>query len=605
LTVTETRDIKRIIAELGGMTNRLVEVFVTSQNALKVQAAKSAVTAWIQELFKHDHGWKIVEKGFESPSEIDEQPHSINYTKLGATNRLHNMKNELSKLGLIHKNTDGVVRVLVSLENGLMLENVPNVKNPNTFALHEQSDEQNNAVWVDRCVEVGEIWFQDKMWCMTAISQGVTTPANEVLSSEKSAWTKTAGAFIAEKYGYNAKDWHGSICGKGRQTIMEELTKSAFGLPYSISIPQQKSNFIPEVYHQYVTESVDFFASAEVHKMLLDEKQNSSSNDAIMWRDYYSTISQPNKMGADGINPPNSNGVIITEDLLVCYFDQVGDQDVLHAILVWAKPEEGLVANGWVLPGKRDRAYDKNKGDISIEDADFSLVEKEIHVNRSEVAYHFVIGYFDDRKREQRMKSSGFVSFVLLDKKPELIPGVRIGLPMNALLQLVRHEIAIPRYPQSSEMYNLIRNHDSLLLNIFETTKFYHIMDKMKIVQAKWRDLLKTNPEAKRPTLSEFDTGYDCQICSELLINTTIICKNGHCICGLCTEKIRSTNNPVCPNCRRPILSENIPNRILEEIIQKQYPAQYAERHNQVFGQQPQTWKNDATFNGNHIQYRF
>jgi non-canonical (house-cleaning) NTP pyrophosphatase len=566
-----------------------VEVYVTSQNSLKVQAAQAAVGFWLNHFRSNI---KISITGLEVISEIDEQPHGYDQTLTGAKNRLKNMKNIILK---DHIRNNNVLHILISLENGLFMQNIEHVNNPETFLF-----DNDHSVYVDRCVAIVEMWFNGNEWISNGVSQGVTTPRDAVILSEKSNWSQTAGFFIAEKYGWNPKDWHLSICGKGRQTIMEDLIKSIFRLPYSFPIPCKISNFKPDLYLQYVTEPIDFFCSSEISDMLKKEKEEDDDEDSKIWRGFYSTINQPIKAGADGVNPPNSNGIILTEDLLVCYFDQIDGQDILHVILLWVKPEENFFELGWVLPGKRDRAYDKNRGDISVEDANYSLVEKEIGDSRSSVAYHFIIGYFDDRKREQRMKSSGFVSFVLLNEKPQLIPGVRIGVPLNALVQLVKHEILIPKDPIASEMFGLIRNHDSLLLNIFETTKFYHILDKIKIAQSKWRELQKSNIQAKRPAISEFNSGFDCPICQDLLVNSRIICYNGHCICDYC---LNIYNNNNCPICRQQLLPFKIPNRSLEHIIQNQYPKKYAERYNEIYRQQPNTWREDLAFNGKVIQY--
>jgi hypothetical protein len=80
----------------------------------------------------------------------------------------------------------------------------------------------------------------------------------------------------------------------------------------------------------------------------------------------------------------------------VGYFDEIDRQDVLHIVLLWSKNNDEYTEEGWVLPGKRDRAYEKKKGDISVEDANYSLIEKEINVDRKNIICHSVMGYFDD-----------------------------------------------------------------------------------------------------------------------------------------------------------------------------------------------------------------
>lgn len=90
-----------------------------------------------------------------------------------------------------------------------------------------------------------------------------------------------------------------------------------------------------------------------------------------IWRSVYQEIPQLNKPGADGITPTNSIGIVLTEDVMVGYIDETNGQDTLYIILVWSKVDDMYKENGWCLPGKRDRAYDKHKGDISVEDANY------------------------------------------------------------------------------------------------------------------------------------------------------------------------------------------------------------------------------------------
>ncbi len=191
---------------------RHIEVFVTSDKALKMQAAKEAVEAWAKHLFSEP--MEVSVQGFKVSSDIDEQPHGLEHTRKGALNRLNNLKYEL-----LNMETESLV-VLVSLENGIMQEEVPNLKNPEIFL----SDGQ---VWVDRCVAKVQIWLDRKSWELDAVSEGVTTPKAEVAKAEASNWTKTAGTFIEETYGFPNADWHGKMAGKGRQAIMEELFKAA------------------------------------------------------------------------------------------------------------------------------------------------------------------------------------------------------------------------------------------------------------------------------------------------------------------------------------------------------------------------------------------
>ncbi len=194
--------------------NPKIQVLVASANALKIEAARKAVTIWAQT---HINNPTVEVKGFDVSSEIDEQPHGYEYTLEGAKNRLSNLKKHDSAPA-------NVLRVLVSMENGLFKEQVKNLHNSEIFKNND------NTVWIDRCVVVAQIIFNQQKWDSQSVSVGVTTPKDCVELAEKEKWQKTAGSFIAEKYKWNAKDWHGSIAGKGRQFIMEEAILSAFGL---------------------------------------------------------------------------------------------------------------------------------------------------------------------------------------------------------------------------------------------------------------------------------------------------------------------------------------------------------------------------------------
>ena len=85
-----------------------------------MQAANDSVIAWVKALFNDKV--EVAVKGYGVPSNIDEQPHGLEHTKQGALNRLNNMKKEL---GISENTRDGTLRVLVSLENGIMQEKVP------------------------------------------------------------------------------------------------------------------------------------------------------------------------------------------------------------------------------------------------------------------------------------------------------------------------------------------------------------------------------------------------------------------------------------------------------------------------------------------------
>ena len=63
------------------------------------------------------------------------------------------------------------------------------------------------------------------------------------------------------------------------------------------------------------------------------------------------------------------------------------------------------------MPGKRDRAYELDKPDLSVQDANYSLMEKEIGLKRTDIAADVVLGCFDDRKRGPRMITTSMISF--------------------------------------------------------------------------------------------------------------------------------------------------------------------------------------------------
>lgn len=487
---------------------------------------------------------------------------------------------------------------MVSLENGLIQERVLQIKNESAFNLG------NNIAWVDRCIVHVEFYHANNGLSAMAMSEGVTTPKEEAALAEGSNWTKTAGSFIAAKYKVDAKNWHALFSGKGREVIMQEAIKTALGLPLRILAPRKTGQFKPDVFHQYLPQSMDFFTSREINEMLQIEKKGDitpkDQEEVSMWRGIYNLIPQSSKPGADKKSPQNALSVILTEDIMPVYFDTVDGQDVLHCILSWAKDDGESNELGWVLPGKRDRAYSGENPDISVEDANYQLVEKELGISRSCVDYHFILGYFDDRVREQRMRTSGFVSLVVLNKKPPLTSDKLIGVPMNVLISLIKREIKIPRRGGSDDVFGLVRNHDSLLLNVIKTTNFYTIMENLKLTQAKWNSLLRNNKNAKRPSFPEFDPGYECEICADLLVSTKVMCSNGHTCCGECATTI----NDKCPFCRNDVFPTKINNLVLDYIILSHYPKQYTERLNELTGGRPLTWEDNEMFQGKYIQYK-
>ena len=642
LPIAAARHLRDTILGQGGLTGRTIEVLVTSNNALKKQAAQNSFIAMMQAIF--NVACSVITKGYGVASGIDEQPHGSDHTRQGAVNRLNNMKRELStKENIDESRRDGVLRILISLENGIMKEIVNPLINQ---AYYQNAD---GTVWVDRCIEAGEIWFQGNKCEFSAVSEGVTTPRFAAEASEASNWTKTAGFFIAERHQVNAQDWHGFIAGKGRQAIMELLAQSALGLPYSVVAPPKSREYNPErdaeLHHQYDTDDLTFHTSRDFNMMMnyeielrrlgIPQEQidqflqvpgtilpaaagDRAKQDAIFFslstRQWYDTEIPLPKKKVEGAEPItiNTDGVILTEDVLVCYFDvdpnTPDKREVLHAVLLWT--DVPGVESGWVMPGKRDRAYGKPRGDVSVKDATYSLVEKELKIDRSKIAYYVNLGYFDDRKREPRMKTSGLVTWVLLDCKPHLEPGKSIGIPMNILEELAKKERAIGPVPNSlpAEGRFMARNHDSLIISILEEAKCWKTMENVKIAQAKWRDRLRENPRAARPPLSENDPGTECTACSELLVGVRMICTSGHSLCSICLPRIQQANNR-CPECRETMLP-NPPHQVqFEKVIQAQNPTLYAARFKQMQETLHRpgsiyTWKKDPKFIGTQITYK-
>lgn len=182
-----------------------VQLFVASENKVKISAATNAVLKWLGQ---HE----LEAKGFNAASDINEQPVGTAETKLGAHNRITHLKK--MAVGNVKENA---VQVYVSMENGIMPEVVDDLRNPQEFL-----DEQRQTAWVDRCYVIVKVYHKGKEFEGSAFSQGVTTPLHAVKAAEAADWEKTCGSFIEERYGFNAKDWHGQMAGVGRQKLMED-----------------------------------------------------------------------------------------------------------------------------------------------------------------------------------------------------------------------------------------------------------------------------------------------------------------------------------------------------------------------------------------------
>jgi len=622
----------------------VVEVYVTSKNKMKMEAASKSVVQFVNALFPKKNV-DITSKGYGVKSDVDEQPHTIEYTYKGASNRMDNMIVELCKENITIETKDGVLRVLISLENGIMSEVVNDLKNPKVFAT------VGACAYVDRCCERCQIWYDGKIIHLYAISEGVTTPIAAVTKSSDSNWTKTAGFFISQEYGWPDADWHGPICGKGRTQIMQEMCNSVFFKAFDfngsasncttttttgaaagtaegstsgykrtayeaqIEVPLAKLNVV-DTHLSYNNQMVNLHTSTEIDDMLEEEKKIGfthivdvkEDSNVSFWRNHCDkNIPQPSKINEkgelkrmnaeDGSTLIHNSGPVLTEDVIVGFFEKnthptTGEaNDVLHIVLLY-------VDQGLVLPGKRDRGYAPKNSDVSIKDANYSLVEKEIGLPRSNMVVNMVVGIFDDRKREERMKTTSVMSFVLLNKKPELIPGKRIAVPMNALRALVNNQISVHVQDEENTQAKLIRNHDSLLAAVFDSSSFYDIMDKVKHMHIKYKTLLRNNPEANYPSMPDFDNMFECPICMDLVVEAVCCCGNGHIACHSCVTQL---NRELCPSCRGRIQITRIP--LFDQIVKKQYTKLYNERYELIKRSKPLSWFDDPAFNGKYIYY--
>lgn len=185
--------------------NAGVQLFVASENKVKIAAATNAVLRWLGKR-------EVDAKGFNAASNINEQPVGTMETKLGAQNRITHLK----KLA-VDSAKENTLQIYVSMENGIMPEVVDDVRNRQEFY-----DDEHKKTWVDRCFVIVQVYHKGREYEGSSFSEGVTTPLKAVKAAEASNWQKTCGSFIEEMYGFNAKDWHGQMAGVGRQKLMEE-----------------------------------------------------------------------------------------------------------------------------------------------------------------------------------------------------------------------------------------------------------------------------------------------------------------------------------------------------------------------------------------------
>ncbi len=112
--------------------------------------------------------------------------------------------------------TDNVLRVFISQENGIMKETIPNIRNTYVFQTKDKK------IWVDRCYTICELFFRNGTASFAGFSYGVTVPVEDVLESSNMDWQVTAGEYIAKKYDTNATDWHQKLAGMSRETILKK-----------------------------------------------------------------------------------------------------------------------------------------------------------------------------------------------------------------------------------------------------------------------------------------------------------------------------------------------------------------------------------------------
>jgi hypothetical protein len=335
-----------------------------------------------------------------------------------------------------------------------------------------------------------------------------------------------------------------------------------------------------------VPENVCKFVEFEVNPPTTDQdKAWLQDNDYL--RESYRLIPQPIKRDKDNRFKPavddqgvqiNNSGPVLTEDIIVSYFD--GGK--IYVVLVASKD----TMDTWALPGKRDAAYSSKQQDMSIVDANYALVEKEIGLPRSEVAVNRPLLIVDDRIREERMKSTGVVSFILLKKKPQLIEGKRVGIPMNVFIDLANERVTVPAKNGSIGM-KLGRNHDSLVAACVNTSSFYALMEEVKRIHNVWKELRRF------VALSDFEAVFECPLCTGLMTDCVTLCTNGHYSCATCVKSLR--NN--CPDCRQPLTP--VRNIIVNNIVQQRYPIEFARANKDAI-----TWQSNELFNGSMIQYQ-
>lgn len=203
------------ICEIKKCASREYSIWVGSTNAMKIDAARSAVQLFAEKHFGSDIKLTCV-LGCNALSGIDEQPHGREHTETGAQNRLSYMNARATE--------PDEIRFYVTMENGVIKEEVSDLKNPDIFL------DKDNKVWIDRCFVIVQVAYKTLSWEGKAYSDGVTTPLACVRDSEIAQWKETAGSFIKSSLDLNANNWHEALAGKGRPELMQEAIQRALGL---------------------------------------------------------------------------------------------------------------------------------------------------------------------------------------------------------------------------------------------------------------------------------------------------------------------------------------------------------------------------------------
>lgn len=225
LSNKDIRKLKNLILS-AQLKQYIVEIYVTSTDFIKINSVERAVGHWLKGVFGDFVNWKILAKGYECASYVPKQPFGAEIIATGAQNRLNNLILELMRHVPSFEVQDNILRIMVSLENGLMKMRFDGINDSEIFANND------GTVYVDIAFIDIDIWFNGSFWQVKSDSQGVLTPKHAVELSERSDWKKTVGYYIGKKYKCDPKDWYSIIADKSRKLIIEDGIKHALGTIY-------------------------------------------------------------------------------------------------------------------------------------------------------------------------------------------------------------------------------------------------------------------------------------------------------------------------------------------------------------------------------------